>query len=479
MTVSDPLDRLPTLADLSEDPAPAFKERLLSDLVDQLYAGDDRVAEPIAIVKLHEDDDRPPSDSKPRRMVLGAVAAALVALGIGFGLGNLRGDQPSATESVEGDGQPASGEGISYETARALVEGAGGVDGLVVGEVEENHPWNMATFDPLNNHHLLLADLEFRVPTTAELWAIDDGASTQETLPWLEANAPRSGGTFQRDGTILLNPDPSGGRPILTNDGNLLARPITQAFLGLHVSEGERPLALGASLGECPTHSVHVGGPEQGTLLNQEPNGFARVVIPEPGVAMAFPYHLNQHDDCEETTSEVARAWDLVTGDPLPDYPLDGMKIAHAAVSGDGSRAVVLSPDGRASIVSMSSGEPISDLTTVDVGEVYNPLALNADGTIAAIASSAGQVGVWHTNSGQLLFEIRSDERPVRPFLHFDVGPGLAYDATRAAVLDTAAAKWTIYTLDPAEWVDQACANGLALDQYAAELESLGMKATC
>ncbi len=454
MTVSDPLDRLPAVADLSEDPAPAFKERLLSDLVDQLYAGDDRMAEPIAIVKLHEEDDRRPSDSKPRYLVLGAVAAALVALGIGFGLGGAGDDQFSSTESADENGQPATGEGISYATARALVEGAGGVDGLVFGEVEEKHPWHMATFDPLDNHRLLLADVDTGTPVTAELWTIDDGAGSQETLPWLEANAPRTGGTFQRDGTILLNTDPSHslGWPILTNDGNLLARPLTQNQLGLVVSEGERPLLVSASLDKCPTYSVQVGGPEQATLPNQEPNGFARVAIPEPGVAMA---------------------------DPLPDYPLDGMTIAHAAVSGDGSKALVLSPDGTVSILSMSSGVPLGDLTTVEVGELYNPLALNTDGTIAAIATSAGQVSVWHTNSGQLLFEISGDERPVQPGLHFEMGPRLAYDATRAAVLDAAATKWTIYTLDPAEWVDKACANGLALDQYAAELESLGMKATC
>ncbi|MDH3192906.1 MAG: WD40 repeat domain-containing protein [Acidimicrobiia bacterium] len=480
MTTSDPLNQLPAVADMSEDPTAGFKERLLSDLIEQLNAEDGRVADSIPIIELQVEDRTQASGSNPRHLGLGAVAALLVVVGIGLWLGSVRGDRSLMTEGSEENGLPASGEGISYETARALVEGAGGVDGLVVGEIGEQAPWNLVTFDPLDNRRVLLADVEYRFPTTAELWSVDDGVNSQETLPWLDANSPKSGGIFQRDGTIIFNTDASSttGFPILSNEGNLLARPFTSVHLGLMVSEGERPLIVAASRAECPTNSVQVGGPEVATVLDLERNGFARVAIPETGVAMAFPYHLAR-DDCDATTSEVARAWDLVTGDPLPDYPLDGMKITHATVSGDGSRALVLNPDGRASTVSMQSGELLGNLTTVDVGEVYNPLALNADGSIAAIATSVGQVSVWHVNSGQLLFEISGDERSVWPGLYFDVGPGLAYDATRAAVLDAAATKWTIYTLDPAEWVGKACANGLVLDQYKDELESLGMKSTC
>jgi hypothetical protein len=416
-----------------------------------------------------------------RRLVLGAAAALVAVLGLGVWLSGGRGDQSSMTEAAEETSQPASiRAGISYETAQALIEGAGGVEQLVVGEIEERAPWSMVTFDPLDNRRVLLADAEYRFPTTAEFWIIDDEVRVQETLPWLEANAPKGGGIFQRDGTILFNGDAAfmTGTPILTNDGEILARPHTAAPLGLLVSEGERSLAIGASMSECPTHSVQVGGPEMATALDIERNRFARVAIPETGVAMAFPYYLNR-DECDETTSEVARAWDLVRGDPLPDYPLDGMEITHAAVSGDGETALVLRPDGRVSVIAMGSGDAIRDLTTVAVGELYNPLALNTDGTIAAVATSAGQVSVWHVNTGQLLFELSGDERPVWEGLYFDVGPGLAYDATRAAVLDTMAPKWTIYTLDPAEWATNACSNGLALDQYADELEGLGMTSSC
>ncbi len=467
---------------MSEEPTPAFRQRLLNDLIPQLHGDDDPSVEtnPVAMLELRRSAQR--ADSKIRRVVLGAVAAVViaVAIGIGAGFGTAPDGWSSTTASIEGDSPLATSDGISSETALALIEGAGGVDALVVGEVVESAPWNVVTFDPLDNRRVLLADAEYRFPTTAELWIIDDGTTSQATLPWLEEVKTKSGGIFQRDGTILFNADASNmtGTPILTSDGELLARPNTAARLGLGASEGELLLVIGASHHECPTHTVQVGGLEWATSLDLEPNAFARVAIPESGVAMAFPYYLS-HDDCEETTSKVARAWDLVTGDPLPDYPLDGMEIAHAAVSDDGRHGIVLSPNGQVRVVSMSSGEPMRTLTTVDAGEVYNPLALNADGTIAAVATSSGDVSVWHVNSGELLFEISGDERPIWEGLYLEVGPGLAYDATRAAVLDARAGTWTIYTLDPADWVEGACANGFALDDLADELEHLGMRSTC
>jgi len=117
-------------------------------------------------------------------------------------------------------------------------------------------------------------------------------------------------------------------------------------------------------------------------------------------------------------------------------------------------------------VLSMESGETVADLNIVaESGGLLNPLALSNDGSLAAVAEQNGRLTLWHVATGNMLLELSGDTRDSTvasiavTISSPAVGPALAYDASRVALLDDQAGAWTILTLDPNDWL----ANGFTI----------------
>ena len=300
-------------------------------------------------------------------------------------------------------------------------------------------------------------------------------------MPWVEEQADVRGGVFQLDGSILMDPGfVADVWPVLDSDGELRANVQSGRFPAiLSVAEGTKTLSIATGGDRCPYNSVHIGDPDGTTVVSSEPNGFARVAIVEPNVAVAFP-HFPDADGCEDTASTVARVWDLETAEPLEDHPLDGMEVARAALSADGSRMLILDAAGSVRVLDRDSGEVIAQLNdSAEAAQTLAPLALNSDGTIAAVAEDNGLLSVWHVGSAELLFSIESGTRSRTDSAVFEgSGPAawsglrylsaasLSYDARRVAVLDqgeSEAGVLRILTLDPNDWLQLACESGFSI----------------
>lgn len=499
MVERDPLDRLTGVADLPERPDPDFAAQLLDDLLDDLTGAAPEGGPELTVLTLEEDDMEAPKRSWTLLLI---AAAAIIAVLVGVVLASSDDDgspvieevppttgvtpettmaAPATTEAAPSTTAPAPTTTeapveafgrLSAATARTLLDAAGGEAGLTIGTIEERHAWNAVTFDPLDNTRVLLADIDFENPTSPELWVVADGAARLDTIPWIEEN-PRPSGRFMRDGTILS--DAFAGQsdfPVLTNEGELLATIDFASFPGgVAETQGDRGVAMITPFSDrCPYSAVNLGTPEGNSNLDDRQNAFIRVMIVEPDVAVAFPYFPGG-SSCEPQSSMTAKAWDITTGEPLPDHPFDGRPYARGAVSGDGSRGIVLDGGGEVSVISMATGETIVELGPADSGKLITPLALDETGTIAVVAEEDGSVTVWHVDTGEVLLATTSGARPSA--MGLEAAAGIAYDATRVALLDDAEGSWTILTLDPDEWVSRACATGLSID--AAELEANGL----
>ncbi|MGI9622061.1 MAG: WD40 repeat domain-containing protein, partial [Acidimicrobiales bacterium] len=400
---------------------------------------------------------------------------------------------PSAP--VSGTGEAPIG--ITLETARALLDALGGAAGLVEGVVAEDAAWTSATFDPLDNRRLLLGELDSFDLTRPQLWVVEDGGVEASILPWVEEADIATGGSFSRDGTMVLEGGfSSREHPILDNNGELIAQvegarvggelggagcddPGVEGDLGiLRTSQGSTLVSLstGCQRIVCPYESVRLSSPGRIRDVDETLNAFTRVTIPEPDVVVAFPY-FPEKDSCEPTASTIARAWDINTGEPLPDYPLDGLVIARASVSANGSRAIVLDPDSHVRVLSMETGETLAELGSASSGRVANPLSLNTDGSLASVAEEDGTFTLWHVDAGEILLQATSSTREVGQAAFLSRGvtttASLAHDSSRVALVDDALQEWTVLTLDPNDWLERACAAGFTIS--AGERGEMGL----
>lgn len=534
MSDLDPIQRLEELGDTPARPSSGFSDELLERLLIDL---DDDPARPVGDPVAKKSDggahevtlQREGNEmGTPKRRLAMALAAAVVLIAGLIGItqlgdddsDNVITDSPTTTESglettttSEGSApsttavvvdtstpaetsttteQPAppttlrpvppTPTGVNYETAMQLLDAVGGPDGLRLATIETDHPWNAVTFDPNNNDRFLAADLRYTTVEPPRLWEIGDGAAIEQAMPWVgERSTATRGGLFQRDGSIVMEPaDPGTVRfPVFDGTGEFLHRVRTDPFPSLVEVEGERVISLTTPLGRCPFRSVVVGDLDMTEDVDDQPNGFARVMIPEPGVGVALPFFPDDAS-CDETSSLVARAWDLQTLAPIPDHPLDGLEVARAAISSDGSRIAVLRPNGTVQVLGRDQ-QVVADLANdVSAGHTLTPMALNANGSIAVVSEDSGRASVWHVDSAQLLFEITSNTRTMADSTAIDDDGGTAnnghlyvmggtpsYDATRLAILDTSASdlgSLSVLTLDPNEWLARACSTGFTLD---------------
>lgn len=520
MAEFDPMDELTQTRDQPVPPDPEFAERLRAQLLADLdlVPGKSSDHTSIDVQRSPEERRRAPS------LALAALAVAAAFL-IGIVVFNREAerspvvtDTPTTSTSVPESPststtlQPpeidtpiqvfSNDTDLTIETARALLAAIGSEDGMVVNAFDNDHPWNAVTFDPLDRRRVLLADLRFDANAPAHLWTVTTDAAEPATLPWIDEQLSTRGGLFQRDGSIVVDPaqlqTPGLTHfPVLNGDGTLRAKVDAGIFAGsFTAAEGERTISLASrSFTQCPFTSVHIGTPDGTTEVNTTDNAFARVDIIEPGVGVAFP-HIPISTECPDTDGQVARAWDLQTAEPLPDHVLDGMPIARAAMSGDGTRTIVLSVDGTVQVLDARSADTISEFAeTVNVAPQVVPLALNNNGTLAAIAEDGGRLSVWHVATGERLLELTGDTRTLRDStgaldvmetmfdgVAYQLGASLSYDASRVALLDQSGdelGRIRIFTLDPHEWLIRACDAGFTMSSEDRRAQGLDPSLPC
>ncbi len=120
----------------------------------------------------------------------------------------------------------------------------------------------------------------------------------------------------------------------------------------------------------------------------------------------------------------------------------------------------------------MASSEQIAELGTAASYRIGNTMALNHNGTLAVVSDDTGPVTLWHVDSETVLLELAGDAR-AGPSVLGTVAAGVAYDASRVAVLDNDAGAWRIVTLDPNDWLEQACDGAASVD--AATITASGL----
>ncbi|MEM7287077.1 MAG: hypothetical protein AAF480_12055 [Actinomycetota bacterium] len=364
-------------------------------------------------------------------------------------------DLPAVTRPT----QPA----LTVDLAQSVLAEIG-PEGLVLARVEETFEVEVVTFDPNDPDRFLLADLNGLLRSVPQLVSIAEGGGS--TVELFDDGSRRTGGQFSRDGYIVRGPaafdtsvhifDPNSAELVTETDSGLMG--------SLFDVEGSTTVTMAANQVGCPFTSINVNTSTERHLVDERDNGFARVAIIEPGVAMAFPYGPDK-DDCSPTAAAVTGAWSLVDGSPVL-HPLASQVIARAVVSGDGSRAAVLRPGGELSVVALPSLAPVAELGSVEALHTYTPLALNHNGTIAAAAADDGTLRVWHVDTGTLLIERSSD--PITVTDRLRAGAMLANDSGRAAIRigpDDGPATWEIITLDANEWIERACEAGFVLSE--------------
>lgn len=526
MAERDPIDLLEMLGSSTNEPDRAFREDLLESLTEALVAepsiGPDDCPpaapgeEVVELTVVHGSE----GNTAMKRLVypLLAIAAALVLLLVFVRSDDDRimstpttadvADDPSPIENDDGNGsntttsvaveteqtddvedlQPSDPSempplpeievrtsNLELATAQELLSAIGD-EGLTVGTVAETNAWDIVTFDPADTDRVLFADLNIQRAQDPELWRVGLGEPAgQERISWVDEQTATVGGIFQRDGTIIMDPGMFGTTfPILDNGGGLVVRSAAPEFPTLTPSSYNGVVgALVTRTDSCPYYGVSRGFGQTSELLDETENGFARAEILEPGVFAAFPYHP-EAGVCAPNASEVSRVWNLETGEPLPDHPLNGLPIARAVVSGDGSRALTIDAPGTLAVIDMSTSEQVIELGTAASFRIGNTMALNHNGTIAVVADDTGTVSVWHVDTGTVLLEVASDARR-GPTVLITVAAGVAYDASRIAVLDDGAGEWRIITLDPNDWLERACVAGASLD--AATIQASGLDA--
>ncbi|MEM9515381.1 MAG: hypothetical protein AAGA42_11055 [Actinomycetota bacterium] len=478
MDERDALSRLSAVADTSEHPTADFEARLLDDLLEQLDQTETDTGPADAgssVVHIMENGTDMNSPKRPAVFVIVAAAAALVAVIAGvWVVASDSDDDRIETDTNQITVTPATTTPPSTAPATTapaisgtplVVDVDGGLDVPVIAEIVETNEWNSVTFDPADPTRVMTADMDYNNPVSPELWRLGDTPTT-EPIPDVEARSPSSsrgvpGGRFQRDGTMLFLPEVATSSIIYLADnaGEPTAAVRTENYPAPYaVSEGESVLSISTAGGNtCPYLTINAATVDGITILDETENGFSRVAIAQPGVAVALPYFPDE-PRCDPNASTVARVWDLSMGQPLADHPFDGEPIARVAVSGDQARGVIVDGDGAVSVIAMDSGETIADLGTVDAGLVFEPLAINDDGTIVATAENDGRLTLWSVETGEPILTVTSGTRET--IFGYVVSASLAYDASRAALLDAETGSWQIISLDPADWVAAACDTG-------------------
>lgn len=467
----DPLDLLSASLDRADQPDPGFEARLLADLLanfDAPQTSNTKAPGGETMVDLveHREITEPETETTRRRPIWALIAAVAALAVAGAVVLATRGGGPETVTVVNA---PEPNGSLDVPTAAALIEGAGGPAGLEVATFPADRPTTLVTFDPLDPDRVLVGDI---VGASADLWITSGDEAELGVVPWLaEQSRNWQGGIFQRDGGIVVQ---DGGFTLptdvvmLDNGGQLIAmRDVGAGVSYLPNSEGERAMTLTTGAVTCPYSSVVIADADGPVVVDDRLRAFVRTDIPQPGIGMAFPY-LGPIDSCDPPASTIAQAWDLETGQRLTDYPLDGLEIARAAVSGDGRIALAMGPQGAVSVVDMDTGDVVRELGEFDSRLILNPLALSDDGSIAVVAEDTGRTTVWHTETGTLLLDLASDLSALQAGRTSDaVGPGagVAYDAGRVAILDEAAGVWRVLTLDPNDWAQLACDAGAGVSE--------------
>ena len=348
---------------------------------------------------------------------------------------------------------------VELATARELLAVIGD-DGLTIATIEESNAWDSVSFDPVDPDRVLFGDWNLKQAMEPELWRVGpNGTVSQQRIPWVDEQVATRGGIFQPDGLILMDPGMFGAiTPVLDNDGKLLMHSTAPEFLV------RIPVGYNGTVGglltpgdRCPYLGIGKGFGETVEILDGVENGFARAEIVEPGILAAFPSQ-RESENCGPTSSQVARVWNIETGESLPDHPLDGLTITRAVVSGNGGRALTIDDLGVVSVIDMATNDKVADLGSADSFRVGNTMALNHNGTLAVVSDDSGPVRLWHVDSETVLVELAGDAR-TGPSVQGAVAAGVAFDGSRVAVLDAEAGAWRIVTFDPNDWLEKACAE--------------------
>lgn len=478
MTERDPIDLLANLIDQPQMPSDDFARRLRSELLTQL--GDDRQV----VTSIEGNLMLKPNDTPPRRWPRFAAAAAVVLALVG-GLLLFARDSDELPADLPEAPTDAPSPTLSVETAQAMLEAVGGLEGLTLSTYTERERIQRITFDPLDPNRALAANLDIDRPQATDVWSLDDGSVVPLSYSVENGNA---GAVLQRDGTIWIDPGQAGTIfPVLRNDGEFLATLRTGDFpIYTSVSEGTSMVSLLTNTSTCPYRALTISNvaadrnPGSSTVLADrielEVGVYNRVDIPEPGVAVAFPYFPDSPTIlCVPPAGATALVYDIATQQPIVDHPFHDAEIARGAISGNRARAMILRPDSSVAVISMETQEVLMELGTFDAGTSIEPLVLDEAGQIAVVTEDDGRATVIHVDSGTVLLEVTGDQRFT--FFRANLSTPVAYDASRIAALS--ADVWTAYTLDPNEWLERACAAGFEISVDERRQQGLDIDVDC
>ncbi len=411
-------------------------------------------------------DQREDVPRRPGRIV--GVAALLVVAVVAAGMF-------ARAEPRDGDTSPAPSRPTGpvapeiqnrAEELRRHLDEIGGLAATEIGTATGG--FDLVTFDPLDPDRLFAAHRDGYGPaenqSVNEIWTITDQGVVQELWnPELAHDYVQ----FNIDGsaTVWVH---SGA-----DDGYAARRPHVVAAPG----PGTSPVAAAQPPAVYAARSVTVDGTvfaltgasdwysrdeRYRDVVAIRPDGVTRLVSADafewisaatPSIVVAYP---------ASATGSIA-VFDATSLEPVDDHPLAGRALRHAAISGDGTRAVGIRFDGKMEHIDLATGEIVDVFGSVEPAAIDRPIELDEVGSIAVTVSRSGDVDVWYVGDDQPIASIEgdigvtrwlNDRRAARPASV--IAPDASRVALRVSATPTRELQWTILETDPAAWVTRA-----------------------
>lgn len=411
--------------------------------------------------------------------------AALVAVGLWFGLGPSNDAEPGATDDATspeptaptpppGDMSrppiPPSLQAAELfvanpgaRTLHDLVESVGGLDAVTLGEVDGS--FDLVRFDPSDSDRLLASARssygEAENQGANELWQIE--ADTIRRTLWAPDTA-HDFAHFNADGTTTMWVA-AGVADFAPRTAIVLDKQGAQMASSQPIY-ASRFTAVGASVfaltGDGDYYSQEdtyrdliVDGAAEQTLDSGQSYGW--IDNPTPGLLVAYP----------RDTTGATSVWDTTSLNRLDEHPLSGRPYQRVAVAADGLTAVGITFDGELEQLDLRSGRTLSVFGSIDPQGVDQPITLNADATLAITVERSGLVSLWWVGSDTPIATVAADAaqpRWVSERYGARSASAVAADASRVALRlparpDTPV-RWVVIDTSTEGWIRQACESG-------------------
>lgn len=370
---------------------------------------------------------------------------------------------------------------------RDVFESIGGFDGLRFSTAEG--AFDTVGFDPLDPDRLLASRRLSYGPAenqlVNEMWWLDSSNEAEQML-WAPEVA-HDFSHFNADGTITMWVHGGGTgfapRIAIVLDGTSSETILTTEpmFASRFAATSHAVFALTGTGVYGTTQSGYVdliadAGERPVVLADGELFGW--IDTPTPNILVGYP----------AAAGGTTAVWDTATLQPITNHVLAGRRLVRLAVSGDRRTAVGATPEGSLQVIDLETGVVRSTFGHVDIAGVDQPIALDADGTVAITVERSGLVQIWWVGDDRPVASIEADAAQPRwisqeyaPQSTSIVAAGAERMALRRPALPGIPTRWDFVETSVDVWIERACqlAGRPLDDEEAAALGLLPDRRAC